>query len=747
MRPRSSFASSNVIRRVLRAHAAGAPLLALGLHLVGGVEWGSTASSVVWGWAFGALGLYVLVIWRRFVARALEGYPGEVPTGGVVVTGSVSSRVVLDFDAGTAEKAYGAGTPVVRWLYRLCFQAPFPYTANEAALETALHRRRVVGLLTKYWFGEDIVAPVLELRRLEGGRFALVTALVRGDAPRNLAGARALLTQLTQRFLESGLPVWQVADYNPRAVGNLIELPDGTFSMIDLESNLVTPFLPPRAIVRALRLGQFPSFDDVDVPRLRAYLKTHAAELETCLGTAQANALRAEVELLGEAQARWFASEPRWLPKLLRFAFRLIDVPSWIRGVQRLAGRGTSMGEGFVEEGLRTWVEEGHIDEAQSRDLERALANPEVALVLANLGAHLAITVPLRFPFGSLTRFAWTLGSRLAAEWRALRGRASAATARRVHTIPVMFATLLPSVGSAAYLLATPLRQNGVLEVITLDSALRRLPFGLHRRFHLVALMAWLATPKQAPAHWEHWSGLRAGLVSRLRVLGGLPRWYWVLLGANQLLLLAGAFWFYVLDRASPFEERGPVATLAAVQLLAASWCGISAYRSFWPASASRGRQERAGIFLWGISGMGLLAFAIDDYLTVHEHIGRWMVDHTHLWTPLTRNVDDFITLAYGVVGLAVLHLFRHEVMLHRSSSVLYLFGVVAAASMLLIDAYGRWLISVAEFPAQLLAVGLLFLAHLQRLREVRALNRSAPALVGGAAPQVSSAAEVQLTR
>jgi len=710
--------------RALLVHATLAVLLAVALHLTDVAIAGSPFSWLLIAWAAIATLLVVWALWRRFVGHALEGYPGAVPTEGIFITGSVSSRVVLDFDAGTAEKAYGVGTPLVRWLYRFCFQAAFPYTGNEAALDTAVHRRVVVGLLTKFWFGKDLVAPIIELRKLDDGRFALVTQLVRGDVPRNLEAGNALLQDLTRLFLESGLPVWQVAHYNPRAIGNLMELPDGSFAMIDLESNLVSPFLPPAAIVRSIRNGQYPSFDDVDIPRLREYLTANRADLEGKLGTADAAELSAATERLADAQTRWFASEPRIISRTLRFLFRLIDVPSWIRGIRRLADRGTSMGEEFVEEGVETWVAEGHITDEQGTELRSALANPEVALVLANLGAHLAITIPLRFPFGSLTRFFWTLGSRLTAEWRALLRKSPATTARRVHTIPVMFATLLPSVGSAAYLLATPLRHNAVLELIAVDSVLRRLPFRVHQRFHLVALTAWFATPKAPPIHWERPAGIRDGALVRLRTLSACPHWYWYVIALNLVTLSIGGIAYYGFDQDFVIQEQGILPAIAALQLSAGSVLGIAAYRQFWVISDDRDRQERAGIFLWGLSGIGLAVFAFDDFFTVHERVGRWVSERFDIWAPLTNNVDDLITLSYGVVGLLVLHVFRHEVMQIRASSALYLAGVIAAALMLLFDAYGRGAIIAGEFPSQFTAVGLLFIAHAQRFTEVRALRR-----------------------
>ena len=76
------------------------------------------------------------------------------------------------------------------------------------------------------------------MRREPDGRITFVSELVRGTGPRDVAGARALLAELTERFTESGLPVWQVGSYNPRSIGNLIEREDGKFRIIDLESNL-----------------------------------------------------------------------------------------------------------------------------------------------------------------------------------------------------------------------------------------------------------------------------------------------------------------------------------------------------------------------------------------------------------------------------------------------------------------------------------------------------------------------------
>jgi hypothetical protein len=252
-----------------------------------------------------------------------------VPTTGVVRTGSVASDVLLDYDRGTAEKVYRP-TFAVKSLYALSFQSRFPYTDNVDAFEAACLRREIGGLLTEAWYGERIVAPALEVRPSGDGRFVFVTELVRGTFPRDKKRARAFLNGLSSHFQEAGLPPWQVASYNPRAIGNLIEQADGSYRVIDLESNLVTPFLSPSALVRAIRSGQYPAFDDIDVARLRAYV---AGNRETLAAASEGGRRAAGSRRRGVRRRTGGMAclERRIASKTLRFAFRLVDVPSWFR--------------------------------------------------------------------------------------------------------------------------------------------------------------------------------------------------------------------------------------------------------------------------------------------------------------------------------------------------------------------------------------------------------------------------------
>ena len=569
------------------------------------------------------------------------------------------------------------------------------------------------------------------MRREDDGRYTFVTELIRGTEPQDAQHAKATLRELTARFLEAGLPSWQVGSYNPKAIPNLLEQHDGSYRIIDLESNLVTPVLPPAALIRAIRNGQYPSFDDADVGRLRGYLAANRDEIVRNLGDEESAQLFATAEAYAHAQAEWLAGERRLASKTLRIAFALIDVPTWVRAGRRFATRITGgsqeMADRFIHDGIEDWSAEGHLSEDEATELRDALATPEVASVTANLGAHMAMSIPLRFPFGSLARFGWTVGARAKAEWASLRRRRPAGAARQVHTIPVALVGLIPGFGAGAYLLAKPLRANQALAVIVFDRLLRKVPARLYWRLHASALLTWFARPADATRRRRAADSASGGSVaSAVRRRAATLKVHLPLvaavLTANATVLAIAAVMFQRYDASWALSEFGLLNTVDAAQLLVAGLLGMLAFRFFWRGAAERATaDEAAGIFLWGLLGVGLVAFAFDDFLGVHERLGGW-IDHNITVLPLfTNHADDFITLGYGVVGLAVLALFRHELFAARASSVLLVAGVVAAALMLGTDAYGHGFVKTLEFPAQVTAVGLLMVATATRYGEVRA--------------------------
>jgi hypothetical protein len=238
--------------------------------------------------------------------------------------------VDLDFEHNLAHKVYHP-KGYVRLLYWLAFQAPFPYVANHAALEAARQRRIIVDRLTKFWFGHDLVADVVEIDDIPEGGHDFVTELVRGNEPPHKTRVWRFLKQLDEKFIEAGLPTWQVTPYNPHAITNFIETKDGTYRIIDLESSLVAFLYPVTGIPRLIRAGIFPSFDDIDVARLRQYVERHAGEIEGKLGEGHGELVVAIDSYDGAAEA-WHAGEPRYPTRFFRAVLRVLETPlRWLR--------------------------------------------------------------------------------------------------------------------------------------------------------------------------------------------------------------------------------------------------------------------------------------------------------------------------------------------------------------------------------------------------------------------------------
>ena len=643
----------------------------------------------------------------------------------IVLAHSISSRVELDYGRGTAHKTYSP-PGWVRALYAAAFQSPFPYEANGHALEAAASRRQIAGLLTAYWYGENLVSPAIDVHAEDDLSIGFVTELVRGTAPTDKRDARRFLKDLTRNFLEAGLPTWQVTPYNPRSLGNLIERPDGLYTIIDLESNLVAPLMPVSGIVGAIRQGNFPAFDDIDVEKLEAYLQRHESSITVGIGAQGYAELTRASAAYAESVRRWRMNERRYVSRAARFALKLVDVPSWTRAIKRMTSNSRGMAERMVQDGIATWQHEGHIDETQAEALRREADAPAVASSLTHLGAHVAITVPLRFPFGSIARAAWTLSMRAKAEWDAVVRKKPIGAAREEHTLLVATASMVPTFGAAAYMLAKPLRSNRALAVIAFDRSMRKLPWRLYERMHVSPFMVWharLAQPDvMAP---RSWASFRDGVARRVAGLRSHALLIAGVVAANLAVVAAGAAMYFAMDTRVIFDEKGLMNTTDATQLALAGALGIASYAMFWRGRAgSASLRESAGIMFWGIAGAGMLYLAADDYFGLHEMLGDWLATHLEALPLYTHSVDDAITLTFGVTGLSVLYVFRDELSARRASSTLLIAAAVSAAVMLGADAYGQGIARGAEFPAQVLASGLFFLAFLTRFREVQALPR-----------------------
>ncbi len=626
---------------------------------------------------------------------------------GIVHSGSISSSVDLDYDSGLAHKVYRPGR-LVRALYWLAFQAPFPYVASHDALEAARQQRTLVGLLTKVWYGEDLVAGVRDVVDAPAGGHDFVTTLVRGHSPKDRRSARRFLAGLTRHFIDAGLPTWQVTPFNPHNVTNFLELEDGSYRLIDLESSLVPLLYPLSAIAGRLRTGQVPTFDDIEVCRLRSYLARHEHELEARLTNKERAALERAAAGYAEALEAWHRSEPRLLNKSLRFLFRLIDLPGWVRGMRRGAEGGGALATAFIVKGVETWQAEDRLTAAQATELRDTLKTAEVATVLAHMGAHFAISVPLRFPFGAAARFLWTLAMRLRAELAALAGGGGARAARETHTLVVALLALLPGIGRLAYLAARPLRTNSALVMVALDRVLRALPLRVYERWRLWALTTWFARPKkERPAL----TGLSP--VPRLRAIAA--RWPLTasIAAANVSIGAAAAI----------SGRNGEVLGAAAGgEAVLGAIVAILAFAAFWRRAHGRGEEPlEAGIFLWPLAGISAVVFTIDGLAGLHGGLLDWAESIVGNSPVLSENTVDLFDLGFGAWFLLLVYLFRFELLALRASAATLGMAFLAIAGLVIahgyLDAPPPHGFDLIAWQA---AAAMLLLAALLRLREVR---------------------------
>jgi hypothetical protein len=219
------------------------------------------------------------------------------------------------FRGDTVSKIYAPGL-LPRLIYWLAFQAPFPYVHNEPALRAAVLRRNLAGMLTEYWYGESRVARAIGIDRI-GGRYAITSEFIAGCTPANRHAAHAFLDDLARRFDAVGLPTWQVDPRQPRSMDNILETPDGTYHIIDLESGLVSPLASPRAWWRAFRRGLVPIYDDIYFDLTRAWVEHEQEAIRAAKGEHWLADLR---ELLDRAETEalaWHASEPRLWSRLV----------------------------------------------------------------------------------------------------------------------------------------------------------------------------------------------------------------------------------------------------------------------------------------------------------------------------------------------------------------------------------------------------------------------------------------------
>ncbi len=360
------------------------------------------------------------------------------------------------------------------------------------------------------------------------------------------------------------------------------------------------------------------------------------------------------------------------------------------------------------------------------------LETPETVAALGHFGAHIAITLVLFTPLENVARFAWTVFFRLRAEATALIRRGSDEQlrgARKIHSLPVALASLVPFLGTFAYLLAEPIRRNRPLMAVLLDQGLRKLPFRLYRRQHLSVLTCWLAcsgpgvAPRMVKSRWHslrphHLLAWVRGSAERLRPHRTLVT---SILAANAVALAVAAIAGGLAGKLSEtFGEFGPMQALKAVELLLAGVAGYYIYTRFWRLPQAGQRVDAPGSFFWILSGLWLVWLGIDDYFGIREQVGDALESGIGVTVPLV-GLDDLILLGYAMIGLTAVAIFLTELMRSRAAFPLLATGIgflIVSQAVDLIASEGTVLAGV-ESPAGVIGAGFLLTAYLVKLRDV----------------------------
>lgn len=429
-----------------------------------------------------ALGGFLLVVLFSVYDRidAAAGHLPFIHAGDIAHEESTRHAHALTslvlFNDGTVSKVYNPGF-VPRALYWLAFQAPFAYERNDSALRAAMERRNLAAMLTEYWYGSERVARVVSIDRI-AGQPALTSTLIDGHTPADRSAAKRFLIDLRSRFDAAGLPTWQIDPRQPRAVDNVLETENGEYMIVDLESGLVSPLASFRSWGRALRSGHVPMFDTVHIAVMREYLSREEPTMRVLMGDAWFESLRSQVDAVEITSEAWYATEPRIWSVL--FGVRL-----WKPRLQARMAGGQDKAMGWLTTSVQTWEDEGRISSGEAADLRARMDTPQFQAVIPHLGAHVVITVLLRFPFGSIARVAWSAWALLTATLKLFARRASMTEWRQAWSIhnPIVIAlAAVPGFGAFAYLASGPIRSSRLLVRVTVDAVMFKVPWRLYER-------------------------------------------------------------------------------------------------------------------------------------------------------------------------------------------------------------------------------------------------------------------------
>ena len=133
--------------------------------------------------------------------------------------------------------------------------------------------------------------------------------------------------------------------------------------------------------------------------------------------------------------------------------------------------------------------------------------------------------------------------------------------------------------------------------------------------------------------------------------------------------------------------EGDPITWLSFAHLLAIS--GLAGGVFYCRTGGSRDPTVwRQPAFVWLLIALGFLFLAVDEVAKIHESLDRFA--HRLLQRPetaLSDRLDDAILLGYGLSGVAVLYVYRFELVSYRAVLPLVVCGFVLFIFMGLLDA------------------------------------------------------------
>jgi undecaprenyl-diphosphatase len=448
-----------------------------------GAHW---PTDVAGAYALGATVLVGLVALYCKMNRSIDGLPlvkaAEVPHDEDARHAHALTSVVV-FNGATVSKIYAPGF-IPRAIYWLAFQAEFPYIRNKAALEAAKNRRNLAAMLTQYWYGERRVARVLSIDEVDD-QYAVTSEFVDASEAEDKEEAKAFLRDLRERFEGTGLPTWQIDPRQPRAVDNVLKGKDGKYWIVDLESGLVAPVASVKSWVRGIRRGLTPLYDDVYYDITRRYVWEREREMREALGSENYNELFRIMEAGEAAQREWREREPRIWGRLAGGVKTAWGVKSWPRKLEAFSQKHQAKAAAWLTKAVDRWEAEERITDAEAARLRDQIASPAVQATLPHMGAHIGITVFLRFPLGSIARATWTFTALAVATARLFARRISMEQWKRefgIHSPLVLALSVIPGFGAFAYVAAAPIRQNRLLIRAASDMALQKVPGGLYEK-------------------------------------------------------------------------------------------------------------------------------------------------------------------------------------------------------------------------------------------------------------------------